>query len=382
MKVSRLFYFGGFATCISSALVSHTKLPIPPALVIFGFVFLLFLFLYLSKFGNSKIPLYSLIVLPFAFFLIFTQPFTNASIKNYVGPIVSALFFPLTVYFLNNIDFKQLKKILKVLIILSLIVLFFETLWRYLFPNFEIQEASENRGTDDVFYMFKSVSLMYSDSNGAALHIAIILFFTYYWSEFVNKKFFLVKVILWVVLIFTISRAAWMGSIIGLLFFKFLRGKSVLFWFFLGSILIIASLFFFFFYLFPLMEKDPSFMERLEVFNDAIKYYRDSARLMDVFIGIGVYMSKAYFSIYLHNFYIVQAVEMGIVSLLLLFIMWGQFIYYSNGRALIILVPYSIIVLSSTLSFIPVFYVVLGIICVCQNRFKNENSIYCTSVSK
>ena len=73
---------------MSSALVSHTKLPIPPALLIWGITVLLFLFLYLSDFGSSRMPKYGLIVLPFAFFLMFTQPFTGASVKNYVGPII------------------------------------------------------------------------------------------------------------------------------------------------------------------------------------------------------------------------------------------------------------------------------------------------------
>jgi hypothetical protein len=370
LKTNKLYYFGGLATCVSSALVSHTKLPIPPALLIWGAMVLLFLFLYLSDFGSSRIPKYGLIILPFAFFLLFTQPFTDASLKNYVGPIISALFFPLVVYFLNFLNRNQVVQIVKYLLLISTIVLTFETLYRYVFPNFELQDLSESRGSDDMFYMFKTTSLMYNDSNGAAIHISIILFFTYYWSEFVEKKYRFIKFVLWVLLIFSISRAAWIGAIIGLIYFKLLRGKSILFWTLAGSLFFLFSLIGFFVYILPLMETDPSFMARIEVFESAYKYYKSGPNIIDQLTGIGVYMSKEYFDIYLHNFYIVQAVEMGFISLALLIIMWGQFIFFTNSKGLIILVPYSIIVLSSTLSFIPVFYVVMGIMCICENKFK------------
>lgn len=370
MKTNKLFYFGGLATCVSSALISHTKLPVPPALLIWGAMVLLFLFLYLSDFGSSKIPKYGLVVLPFAFFLLFTQPLTNSSIKNYIGPIISALFFPLAVYFLNFLNRNQIIRIVKSLVIISTIVLTFETLYRYAFPNFAVQDISEGRGTDDVFYMFKASSLMYKDSNASAIHILIVLFFTYYWSEFVEKKYKFVKIVLWLLLILTISRAAWIGAIIGVIYFKMLRGKSILFWAFAGSLFCLFSLIVFFVYLLPLMESDPSFLARIEVVESAYKYYKSGPSIIDQLIGIGVYMSNVYFDIYLHNFYIVQAVEMGFISLVLLVIMWVQFIYYTKGKGLIVLVPYSIVVLSSTLSFIPVFYVVFGIICICENKLK------------
>lgn len=371
MKINKLYYFGGFAICVSSALVSHTKLPIPPALLIWGITVLLFLFLYLSDFGSSRMPKYGLIVLPFAFFLMFTQPFTGASVKNYVGPIISTLFFPLVVYFLSYLNRNQIIRIVKYLLIISTIVLTFETLYRYVFPNFDVQDISEGRGTDDVFYMFKSSSLMYNDSNATGIHILLVLFFTYYWSEFVNEKYALIKIVLWLLLILTISRAAWIGAIVGIIYFKLLRGKPILFWIFLGSLLFLFCLIVFFAYLLPLMETDPSFMARIEVFESAFKYYKSGPNIIDQLNGIGVYMSQVYFDIYLHNFYIVQAVEMGFISLALLFIMWGQFIYYTKSKALIILVPYSIVILSSTLSFIPVFYIVFGIICICENKLKN-----------
>lgn len=370
MKISKLYYFGSLATCVSSALVSHTKLPLPPALLIWGAMVLLFLFLYLSDFGSSQIPKYGLIVLPFALFLMLTQPLTDASVKNYVGPIISALFFPLVVYYLNFLNRNQVIRIVKYLLIVSTIVLTCETLYRYVFPNFEIQDISESRGTDDVFYMFKSSSLMYTDSNATGIHILLVLFFIYYWSEFVKEKYKIVKIVLWLLLILTISRAAWLGAIVGFVYFKLLRGKPIVFWVFAGSLFFLFSLVGFFVYLLPLMEADPSFMARIEVFESAYKYYQSGPNVIDQLIGIGVYMSQVYFDIYLHNFYIVQAVEMGFISLAFLFLMWGQFVYYTKSKALIVLVPYSIVILSSTLSFIPVFYIIFGIMCISENKFK------------
>lgn len=370
IKRDSLLYYVGWITVISTALISHTILPVPPALLLFCIV--IFGIMLLFRAGYGTMPLYSLIALPFIVFLTFAQPLTGASVRNYVGPIVSAIYFPVTIYYLQFLTKEQLGKIVKAFLIISTVILFFETAYRYMFPNYSLAEAAQQNNTE-VFYMYKASSLMYTDSNGAAIHMLCVLFFAYYWGSVTGEKYRLIKWILVLIMGLTISRAAWIGTFIGVLYFKWFRGRSLFFLITSGTIVTTLLLTVFLVFILPVIKNDGSLLSKFEIAELIIQYYEKGPSFIEQAIGVGVYMSKNIFGIYAHNFLAVQLIEMGFISVVLLFFMLGGIVYYSKGKAMIVLIPFFITTLSSTLSFMPVFYTVLAIICVYENRFNIEN---------
>lgn len=375
-----MYYWGGLWTVLATALVSHTKFSVPPALFIFAITFLLSILL-ISKGGYRKIPIYALITIPFALYLIITQPFTTANVRNYIGPILSVLFFPVTIYFVNKLNREKVYRIVRIFITFSTLVLIFETIYRYIFPDQDVAAIAIGRGGQGLFYMYKSSSLMYTDSNGAAIHILIVLFFTFYWAEYTNQKYKLIKFILIILIGLSLSRAAWLGTLCGLIYFKFLRGKSLVFWISWGIIVITLVAFMFFVVILPKIGNDGSFLSKFVIVEHVVNFYSHIRPVKDYLIGIGVYQSINIFGIYAHSFFVVQLLEMGIVSFILLIIMWGMFGVYTKWKVGIILIPFVITTLSSTLSFMPSFYVAMALMCYVENSLRNENCIYNTIVS-
>lgn len=364
-----IIYTTGFWTVISTALVSHTKIPIPPALFIFGLSVLIMFVLFFTGNRYRKVPVYALCVLPLSAVLLLSQPFTNASVQNFVGPLISALYFFVTAYYMQFLSGQEIMKIIKNLLVLSLVILTAEEVYRFIFPNYYIADVASRRiDQEGMFYMFKTDSIMYKDSNGAAIHILIVLFFTYYWGEIIGRKYKIIKIILIILIGLTISRAAWFGTLAGIVYFRFLRGKSVSFWVSAGIATIIIASILTFTIIIPMVEEDKSFMSKFEIANLVIEYYEQSPPINEQLIGVGVYQSQKVFGIYAHSFLMVQMIEMGIVSTILLLAMWGYFIYYTKSKALIILIPFFITTLSSTLSFMPIFYVSMALMCEIERR--------------
>jgi len=375
----KIYYWGGFWTIVGTVFISHTFLSIPPALFIIAFTSTLALLLIGS--GDRKIPIFALVTIPFIVYLCLTQPFTSANFRNIVGPIAGAFFFTVAIYFLNRLEKTQIIRIVHFFIVASIILLTFETIYRYLFPDQASLQAAYERGKG-FFYQYKMLSLMYSDSNMAAIHMVIILFFTYYWAEITKKKYKGAKFILIFLIGLSLSRAAWLSIFIGIIYFKFLRNKSAVFWITGGVITLALTSLALFGFILPMVKYDDSFLMKFQIANQIFDYYKQSPSIKEHLIGIGVRQSIELFGIYAHSFLVVQLIEMGIISLVLLLLMWLQFGYYSNWKLGIILVPFLIATLSATLSFMPSFYVAVAIMCYAEKSLKNENSVYNTIVSQ
>ena len=367
----KLYYYGGFWTIVGTALISHTVLTIPPALLIIGITSLLALILVAC--GNTRIPVYALITIPFMLYLSVTQPFTSASLRNIVGPIAGAFFFPVVLYYINRLSKKQILTIVHYFITISIIALTFETLYRYIFPPPELVERAL-WATENNFYMYKMRSLMYSCSNGAAIHMVIILFFTYYWSEYSNKNYKFAKFFLFLIIALTLSRTAWLGTIVGIIYVKFLRNKSTVYWITSGIMVLMLMTLTFFSFIYTIIKDDGSFLSKFEIANSVIEYYKSTFTFKDIFFGVGIYNSDEVLSVGLaaHSFLIQLSIETGFVSLALFILMLFQMGYYSNWKISIILVPFFITTLSATLSFMPCFYVAIALMCFAEKTLINK----------
>lgn len=73
-------------------------------------------------------------------------------------------------------------------------------------------------GADRWFYLFKGGGLMYSETNGLAIHIIIVYFFVVWWSLLHKKNMLIEKSCLLVLIILTFSRAALISIPLGWLY--------------------------------------------------------------------------------------------------------------------------------------------------------------------
>jgi O-antigen ligase len=202
---------------------------------------------------------------------------------------------------------------------------------------------------------------MYVESNGLAIHIIVVLFFTFWWGEYLQRKFLFVKILLIIVLCLTFSRAAIFSFSIGILYYKYFRKLNRIWFtlliFFSGLVLIFILPTF----ILPFLKNDASSNTKVELIDEVFKYYLN-ADWVNIIFGIGNYNSMKVFSIYAHNYILVFAVETGLLGLTLLFTQFIHFILKSRNEILVVLVPFFVQVMSSTTIFIPHFYMVSAII--------------------
>ena len=196
-----------------------TKIGLSP---IYFFSFLGFM-LFLAFFKNSlKITLSEkLSVTTFLYFLI-TNIFLNFDPSALIGLLLSfAVYFVVSNTITNLNTTPNYNKVINLFFFVTLPLLIAETIIRYAYP-IGIDQFVEMGREDIIFYIFKFNSIMFPDSNFTAILIlCIISSFFYLKSINSENKNRLIFIILYVLLILTLSRAAILSGILLLLLFKF-----------------------------------------------------------------------------------------------------------------------------------------------------------------
>lgn len=357
---SNLVYLGAWLVIPSSILVSHTILPLPPALIFF--IFSLLIFLFQLKNDNFIINIKnrdSISVLPLILYLLFTQPLTDSPLRRYIAAILGPCFFILATYFLLKLENKKILKLADQFINYSAIFLFLDTIYRYIFPSFNVSYLDNDSLW---FYQYKGPSLMTIDSNGTGIMAVIMLFFSLYWNQLLNRKKFFSNVVFLLIIAFSISRAAWFATFIGLFYFYLFRNKSLKYKLSIGCSLVILLIYFIIVYIIPIIQNDASFLTKFDIINASSSYFSTKANFESLLIGVGCSISIEKLGIFAHNYFLVFIIEMGIPAFLFMLFSWFKFVSMTKGKALIVLVPFFIVTLSSFLTFGPFFYAVMALI--------------------
>lgn len=213
--------------------------------------------------------------------------------------------------------------------------------------------------------MYKYASFMYADSNGTAIHIVVILFYILYLEEVHTQKWRKSKLILVVLLLLTFSRAAWLGAVLGWIYVRFLQQKKFSFYLLNFTALVFLASLVYIFYLREKIETDLSFQSKFEIVEIVLSHFKN-ATLVEWLLGIGFSNSLTVLDIYAHNFEMVFLIESGVIGFLLMALCFTNFIYITHRKALFIIVPFLITTLSSTIIFMPFFYVAIAMIYVKQ----------------
>ncbi len=346
---------------VPCSLLSHTWLPISPVLLFFFCSFVLTLLgndtLLNQKSDITQFPPIIKFFLIFSAYIFFTQLFLSVNFNHYFGLSLALLYFVFASFLLNKNSEKDIEKVIYWFLILSAIVLCGEAILRYIYSFYTLHIGTNDRVG---IYRFKYYGPIYSESNGTCIHILIILFFTFWWSEIVKKSFLGIKIILIVLVGLTLSRAGLLAMTAGLIYFFAFHNKSLKFKILVGLILMALFAGCLYFIIYPKIMNDDSFISKFYIIEQAKTYFK-TADIKELLFGIGLANSSEEMGIYAHNYFLVFFVETGLIGLLFSAASFIIFIVETRGAALIVLLPFMVITSTTTNLFLPYFYVVMAI---------------------
>lgn len=318
------------------------------------------LLLFISEGRNVfKIPknLYMPVVVAFYYFL--TQITKIVSPSAFIIYLMTYLYIYLVIKSLKKIDIEDIKRLSIKFINLSIFLLTCECLWRLLHPV----NVPEYILRGSWFYKYKLASFMYMDSNFVAIQAMVMLFFTIY----LKKKFFLTlkwqKIILLILIILTFSRAAWIATLLGLLYIHYFHKISAS-KIFIGVIsIVVVSII-----IYIKVKADISFGTKFEIINQSIAYFKNSLPITDLLFGIGSgNSSNVLNSISAHNIILIYLIDTGLIGFFLAFGMFFQ-LWKQIPKVSYLLLPFIIAGLSAYQSACPYLFAALGIMYIVENR--------------
>lgn len=208
---------------------------------------------------------------------------------------------------------------------------------------------------------------MYTDSNAVGIHIIILLFFIYYLEKEQKAAWPKIKIILLILLVFTFSRAAWLGFVVGWIYMRYLQNKSIGFYIINLVFFITAGILFYKFYLQAKISSDLSYQSKFDIIGIVLNHFKEISK-SELFLGIGFSNSLERMGVYAHNFFMVFLIESGIIGLFFIILLLLQFTITTRFKALYVLVPFLVTTLSSTITFMPFFYIVMALIFIFENK--------------
>ncbi|MBN2396208.1 MAG: O-antigen ligase family protein [Candidatus Atribacteria bacterium] len=355
----------GFTLIAMSSFSNHRALPVSPS-VIFWLIGVIVLF----KNQNTTITkrsVFSFTLLLFSVYLILSQSIIGAPIPRIIGTIISISFYPFVIFFLDKRDKSEAVKFGNWFINAAIIILIIECLQRVFFPmNVEKVMGYEQFGDYRWIYRYKEGSYMYFDSNGTAIHLLIVLFFTYYLNKVKPVKYFNLKfLILTALVVLTFSRAGILSMIGGFVYLFLYRGKSFVYKFIIISIcsiglLISLSI------LVPIFLKDLSFQTKIQIVLIAYDFF-STASIEKLLFGIGIANSIEEFGIYTHNIILTYLIETGFVGAIFQFTLF-YLLVKKYSETWIVFVPFLIATITSMNTYIPYLYVPMALIYILENN--------------
>ena len=313
MVFSNLRWLSTAITCvlISSSFYT-TSFGISPIYLVFPICLLLLVLISDKKrrFSfNYEVFLFILITVPFLYKSIYTA-------NEYTNPILVNMVLGLIGFFIViSINLKGLEpyydKVTNVYSGFVVTITGLDTIFRYLKPVYNPIYLAE--GSDSWFYQYKH-SYILGDSNLVALLIINALFFRMSIKTLQNKKvmdyWFLVFTLL---LIFTISRSAYLATIVGVIYvaLKEVRYKKVIY---LSSILMLLPVMLVFL---DFVINDKSGGTKLREFSALVKFFNESS-LIDIIFGIGFGHGNEISGRYIHSLLVKLLMEGGGILFLLI----------------------------------------------------------------
>jgi len=289
--------------------------------------------------SNSMI-IYFLIGLSFLL-LFFIQDIRGDLADGYLKGLgriyIPMLYFPLTVHLLKNEDEDILLKIINIFIKINIIFYFIDFLSRFIYVFINMGFISFQR-----FYAYKENSFFYQDSNFIAVMILASILFLRSLEHIYKTNYNKEKIILFVLLFFTFSRAA-IASYILLYFFKPKKYS------FLEKLLLIILILILSYFLWLFFSEDGSLITKFEIIDFSIKVMFEN--INNFLFGVGTGNLKNIYIRASHNL-IGLIAELGFIGT----IIYAFNLWYIYKKIDIYFIYIFLPILISGLSMFPIAY--------------------------
>ena len=345
-----------------ASLSSRTWLPVPPTLLLFFGAVLCWFVLQMNgerRTANGELKTIVVVFSVFVFYIFASQYFMGAVFFRYMGVIFAAMYLVLILIFSERASTNFLKNLGRKFIHYSLVILSLEALLRYAYNAWLIfQGANPEHG----FYQFKFDGPMYVASNMTAGHIIALLFFILWWGhtykESMKKEIFVALILI----VLTLSRASIPAVAIGLFYYFFFRNSD---W--KKSLVVLFSIGIFGLFTLWVLRYFPdySFQTKFLILDEALDFY-ETASLKNILFGLGLSETEelAKFTFSAHNYFLIFLLETGVFGLLFLLATFFVLVKFTNGAAMIVLVPYFVQISAEAATFIPYFYVIMALMVI------------------
>lgn len=279
--------------------------------------------------------------------IILTTVVNNGALRTFISIIFTDFCF-LFSFNINAVPKETIRKSFYILKYITLALFVIEVIYRF--------QNSEAKHSFFYFYDYKHNSIMFPDTNATAVCIEFFLCFLFYLKERRIIKIYFIEILITIVLlILAFSRAAGFGVFCLLTCWYFIKCRipliKILMIIFAISIGIYILIYFF---------SDASFLTKIDLFVQTVDYI-NKIDFFHFFIGNGIDSCMHFLSRYGHTFVTLYIIELGTLSLLVLFVLF-LIAVLKTKYALFMVIPFVTTGLSYMPYVIPFFFLYLGFI--------------------
>lgn len=308
-------------------------------------------------------------------YLLFNAMFTETTLKEALVLAFSLFYYVFTDSILYKIkNPNDLKKIVKLLIIVTSIYLFVDFYIRFL--SIDFSNIPEWISKKSFFYVFKGFGL-YGDSNSTGVVGFCVLYLSYFYKTVVlhnkDRQFRRLHFVLFIAVFATFCRAGLVSFIALVMFFHLYYRRNGFIRFFC-----IFSFVVFLFFALVLFISDASFQTKLYIFKTTFQYLQQNNDLTSLLFGLGANNEVLILNGgAAHNPFCTYLIDYGLLG----FIIWVNMLFcicFDVGSfSIFIIVPYLLMAFSFSPLHISYLFAVLAIIkhtqIVFGLNFKNGN---------
>ena len=353
--------FGLWLLVPFASLTNVFGVPISPTMVLFLGAVVCWIFLNFNgeqlKINNQKLKMVVAVCLIFVCYLFASQYFMDAPFRRYIAAVMAPLFLVFILIFSEQTSEDFLKKLGRKFIRYSVIIFCFEAVFRYAMSFWTIYQGTNH---EQGFYQFKIFAFIHYCSNMVAILLVLLLFFMLWWKDTYKESLKKEIAIVLILIVLCLSRAAIPAVAVGLFYYFLFKNadwkKSLLVFFSMGifGIFVLWVLRYF---------PDYSFQTKFLIIEEALIYFQ-TASLSQILFGLGFTLSGDVMTFGAHNYFLVYLMESGVIGLLLVCATLFVFIKASNGKVMIVLLPFIVQNMAASSVFLPYFYVIMALVIV------------------
>lgn len=324
------------------------------------------------NFSSIHISKASVIFLLYIVYILTTQPFLNPDFNTLINVLFSLFYFIIVINISLYSNNKILIKYSKYFIWFTIVLLAIESIWRITHPVFVIEGTDKDyRDTEGMlFYAYKFSSIMFKDSNFVGTYGLVAFFYYYYLKKNRYVKSNIPLIILFLLILLTLSRSAIITVPFTIVILYFLTLKIRLYHIFIGVFILILI----FTIVFPQIANDGSFLSKFNIL-ELTWLHLQKCSLFEFFLGVGFGNTFKHIGIGAHNLFVTHLIESGVIGLLFFLSVNFSLIKHTRKNSLFLTIPLFISGMSLAGHAISFYYACLALIYVIQRNERKNISI-------